>query len=929
MASPYARSRSGGGSAYAQRRNSGGSAYSQARDGSGSSAPAPKHHRGGLLGTIEHVITQTPKDLVNTALQAPGGIVKLAKVIPPDLIAIAEGAPQTDKRRVAANDLGKGILHQTIETVKHPLRNPGNTLLLGLPAVGAAGKLAEAGDVARAGATAGEVARVAVKGAPGTRTLKVGNLEVRGHYSRSAGSRVVQKLTDAGLQRGAEKSVKVENKLHKRAAKWNQRNERVADSTQRAAGTRVAILGQTLKPDELRALRLVAEETPVARRLGAQEMRKGRATNPKEQARHQERIDLTKGAMKYLDEHPTTGAPVFKPAATKLAKVYDALKTASSDREAILKNLDLLDESAQQAAKTKTARIAAGATVNKKTGEVVGAEDIVASPNAVHIGAPVERTKVLGRPKVSSTGTFGHTRKPSSLKVSTGGSVERALERGDVTQLVAERHSEAVRLGKIDRVSQKIAKQAGEAIPRRKDDVWVWTDKTVSSKRIPADVRKYLDNPEALQQLPPDRQVSLTEKIKESLFERHDWEADEETRNAFMERAKKGEGVFVPRRLLGELAKTDYAGSTSAVGHSIDVVNNAQKTGLVYLKVNYPIVQALSNTAMNLIQQGPFAVKNLTNSFKLDGKLGPEYSAIIDDIMGQGAIVQAAFEGQGTVARATQKIANVMSSKVDGPARRSSFLHEAAKAGYKTDGELKSLIDEDAKAGDLAEVAQRAKEAIVDYGDLSPFERKFVRKLIFVYPWQKGATKYAGHFLRDHPVQAAALMAVAGVGKRESDKTFGALPTYLEGLIPFGDRSVNPAGVNFFQTPAQIEQAASGLISGSPEQRGAGIGFLAPAPGILAGLLSGHDDIGRPLKSNIGGNIRDLTYGQTPVAAMVRAAASGNSDLVRKTVGSRTSSQSFPDPNDAYLRFLLGGLYARKTSTPALNKNAALQKTGR
>lgn len=968
-----------------------------------SGAQPKKKSGGGLLGTLKHIVTQTPTDLGNAALQAPGGIYKIAKVGGNDAVALAENAPKNDPRRVAANNLGNAILHSTVETVKHPLRNPGNTLLLGLPALGAVGKGAEAGAVAKAGGTAGEVARAAIKGAPGTRTLKVGGLEVRGHYSKAAGARVVQKAVDAGLQKGAEKSVKVENKLHARAAKWNDRNQRVADSVARAPGTRLAALGQNLKPEEQRALRLVAEETPVARRLGAQEMRKATAKG-KEVARHQERIDLTKGAMKYLDEGPD-GKPVFKPTATKLAGVFDALKAASTDRESMLKSLDLMDEAQQQAAKTKVARVAAGGSYEKPTpgklgiesdalaaararvvkigkevdaaevrqpldnlmpnylggkGDsravaglrgahsrakedvqrledaaakrikptgVVGAENIQASPDAVFIGNPVERGRFTGKVKVSSTNTLGHTTKPSSLKGSTGASVRHALERNDVTNIVAERHSEAVRLTKIDRLVQSV-KKAGEAVPRRKDDVFVWTDKLTSNERIPKDVRQYLDNPEGLAKLPPHEQLSVTDKIKQAVFEEHDWR-DPEKVAEFQKLAEKGKGVFVPRRLLGDAAKRDFQLGQVPGVHFADAVNNAQKAGLVYLKLNYPVVQGLSNVAMNLIQQGPFAVKNLTKAVKLDHQVGPDTAAVIDDIMGQGAVVQAQLEGQGAVANVSQKIAHVMSNKVDTPSRRAAFLHEAAGMGYKTGAQINSLVFDDKNAGDLAEVAQRGKEAIVDYGDLSPFERSVVKRLVFVYPWQKGATKYAGHFLRDHPVQAAALSQVAVQGKAESDKVFGAIPSYMDGIIPTGNgKSINPSGVNFFQTPAQIGQALAGTLTLDPAAAATGQDFLAPAPGLLVAALTQRNDLGQPLTGNALTAGRDLTVGQTPLAALARAALQGHGNA-EKIIGGKASSKTYPNPNDAFWRFLLGGLYARQTSTPALNQNAAFQKTGR
>jgi hypothetical protein len=959
----------------------------------GAASPEPEKKGGdGFLGTLKHVVTQTPTDLKDAALHAPGGVVDFGKAFALDL-AEQTRHPLREKGRRTRAQL-KAMAEGASETLQHPLRNPGNTLLLGLPAAGSAVRtgeqIAAAGRAAKAGEGAAAVVRAATrKPEIGQRTLKVNDLEVRGHYSRASLSRGVQKATDAALQKGAEKSVRVENRLHKRASKWEQRNQRTEDAKLRSPGTRLDTLGKKLSPAELRALRLVGEETPVARRLGAQEMRKGRATHPKEQARHQERIDLTKAAMEFLDAGPD-GKPVFKPEAAKLAKVFEHLKAASTDREGMLKNLGLMDDASQQAAKTKVARVAAGATygktetplgigkvkmgdkvhapgvdglgmvtaVDKQAGTVrvraydrgakawsevsypasdlgrpskatIGAEDITASPDAVFIGNPVERSKVSGKPKVSSTGTFGRTQKPSSLKKSTGASVEHAMERNDVTRIVAERHHEAVRLTKIDRVRTRLA-HAGEASPRRKDDVFVWTDKLISNERIPKEVRSYLDNPEGLQKLNPDEQLSITEQIKKAVFEQHDWR-DPETVAAFEKLAKDGKGVFVSRRLMGEYAKRDFnLGQVPGVKF-VDAVNNAQKLGLVYLKLNYPLIQAVSNTAMNAIQGAANPV-HVTAAVKLDRAIRPETRAVIDDIAGGGAVLQAAFEGQGRIARITQKAAHIMSSKVDTPARRNAFYYEARKAGYNTPEKLEKLISDDKHSGDLGEIAQRMREAIVDYGEMSPFERGVIRRLIFVYPWQKGATKYAGHFLRDHPVQAAVGSQLAAQGKQESDNVFGAVPSYLEGLIPTGGRAVNPAGFNFFQTPAQIGQGIAGLATGNPASP-EGQGFLAPFPGLAIALATQRDDIGRPLNGNLAADVRDSLITSMPVSALARAAANGHEgaapDLVRSLVGSRASSKTFPDPNDAYWRFLLGGLYPRKYDRGALNQNAARERSGR
>lgn len=1011
------------------------------------------HHGGGggLLHQIAHAVEQGGTDLKNVALNAPGGVVKLGEdtgVSVYNQFRHPLRVPHGGKHDPLTNDL-KAQGKQVKKDLSHPLRHPGLTLLDVLPAANLAGKLVEAGALARAGEGVGTVAKAATVGAePGVRVLKVGDLEARGHYSRAAGARVVQRATDKALEKGAKKGVGVavgkhevsaESLLHGRAAKWLARNERVADAQARAPGTRLQVLGQKLKPEELRALRLVAEEAPVERRLAAQQLRQAGAKSAKETARHQERIDLTQKAMKFLDT-AADGKPVLKPAATKLAKVYDALKAASTDRESMLKNIGLMDDAAIEASKTKTARIAAGGSyveptaaklgeasqpllaararvarleslharatakaeekavpyenVHTRTGYVkqnlktapeaalkrqhvevtpgpktpgepsalppkgintpsverlggalsvardelarleersaaraqptgvVGADDITASPEAVHIGNPVERTKLAGKPKVSSTGTFGHTRKPGSLKTATGGAVEHALERNDVTNIVAERHAEAVRLSKVDRVRQNLAR-AGSPVPRRRNDVFVWTDDLTKNERIPDEVRKYLDNPESVAQLPEHERVSMTEKLRQAVFQQHDWQVDAESRQKFEQLAHEGRGVFVPRKLAGDAAKREITLPGSGF---VDAVNNAQKAGLIYLKVNYPVVQGLSNVAMNLIHQGFAAPARLTQAVRLDHAIGPDLSAVVDDVMGQGAITQAAFEGKGAASRASQKLADVMSSGVDRPARRAAFLHEAAKAGYSDGDRLKELLTDDSKAGDLAEVAQRAKEAIVDYGELGPTERGVIRRLIFVYPWQKGATKYAAHFLRDHPNQAAVLGNAGDLGQRQSEKDFGPLASYLQGGTKIRGGFVNPSGLNFFQTPAQIGESLGGLATGNPSQASSGLGFLSPAPALLAGLLSGQDDIGRQLNGNALAKARDLTAGQTPAAALLYVLSGGRTHAV---FGGRGPSKSFPGQNDAMWKFLLGGLYPRQYNQGALNRNAAFQKLGR
>lgn len=912
--------------------SSNGSAYFDI--GSSTPATSQKKSKGGLVGTLSRIPGRFGSNIEDAAVQSVTGTYKLGK----DLVAAPEGGwgeigqQWVDlfhgNLRYAKNDPLKqdvqGIADSYKAIAAHPLRDPGFTALALLPGIGVAGRTGMAAStLAKTGKVRAATSQFLAPDL-GPRVVNAGGMPVTGHYSRSAPAMLVQKGADTLLQKG-KPGGRVENRLHARAAKWNERNLRVQEAVARTPGTRLAALGAKLTPAEQRALRLVALEVPVGRTLGAHELRAAQARHPEEAARHQERIALTKDASKFLDDGPD-GKPVIKPGSTKLRLVYDALVAASADRGAMLKNLDLMDETAQQAAKNKAASFSAGVP------ETVSAA-------APFIGNPVEMTRLLGRPKVSSTGTFGHTRKLGSLKEATGASVERALERNDVTNVVAERHAEVVRLSSIQRRVNTI-KRAGKPVPGRRDDVFVWTDKTTSSERIPAEVRKYLDNPDSIAKLPEHEQASLMDKLRAATFEwaptnwklKHDWDIDPESRAKFEDLAKKGKGVFVPRRLLGDAGKRSWNTSTpNALVRGVDTVNNAQKAALIYLKANYPLIQGLSNVAMNIIEgaANPFHV---TRAVKTYQAVGPAVTAVVEDIMGQGAVLQAAFHGEGAVSHVSQKLAGVMTRKVDKPARLNAFHYEAEKLGYGSPEKFKSLLEDDKNVHDLVVVAQRAKEAIVDYGELSPFERNVVRRVVFVYPWQKGATKYAGHFLRDHPVQAAALGMLGEQGAQINEQKLGPVPSYLKGVFDPGSGLVNPAGVNFFQTPAQIGRAGAGLVTGST-QAASGQEFLSPAPAALVALLSNRDSLGRPLKGRLPQKLRHVLVEPAPIAAATRAVAKGHGgalgDTARTMFGSHTESKTFPSSNDALWRFLFGGLYPREYDRAALNRSAALEKTGR
>jgi len=565
---------------------------------------------------------------------------------------------------------------------------------------------------------------------------------------------------------------------------------------------------------------------------------------------------------------------------------------------------------------------------------IVGAEDVTAGPGAAFIGSPVEQPRRFGIGRtVTSSGTFGHTRPRGSLKEFTGRARIQGLERNDVTRLVAERQYEAAGLTHLARMVDRV-RGAGRAVPTHDNDVFVWTDgDTISTARLDPEIKNFLQgiHDENVKRDLSDQQLKgggLRDALKNAIMEAPKngrWSLDAEQQERLRVAAQNGQGVFVPRKLLGRdapaagLSNVDLSKVPYLAG-----LNNFQKLGLIYLKINYPIVQGLSNIAFNLIQQGAYAPRNLALAARLGQRVGPDVSAMIDDAVEQGLAGQLAGGERGAGARFSQTASHVATVIADKMPRRAAWLHEAYRQGYRTPEQIRALLTDPNNMGDLVQVTQRAKEAIVDFGDLGPAEKNFVRHLIFVYPWVKGSVKYAGRFLRDHPIQAAALGQLGQQGEAVNLGAFGPRPSYMGNLVPVGGgRAIDLGSLNPFSTPVSVGQSLAALASGNwnaqpPAQ------MLSPAVQGIVDILRRRDAGNFPLKGSLPVVARNEFLSQMPLAQLAASAPGPQGDVVRSLLGTPRKSKSFPN-QQLWLRFLLGGLYPRTYDVGAINKAAAYE----
>lgn len=342
---------------------------------------------------------------------------------------------------------------------------------------------------------------------------------------------------------------------------------------------------------------------------------------------------------------------------------------------------------------------------------------------------------------------------------------------------------------------------------------------------------------------------------------------------------------------------------------AVDEINNAQKLAAVYLKPGYVAPQMMSNAFMVLTQQGFAAPRNLTHAARLDKRLGKAHAEKVDRLMGEGFVTQLAGEGQSVAGRASRWTAGKLGRVVDVPFRRASFLDEARRKGYSSPEQIRRLIDDPELIDDLVEVSTRANQQIVDFGELGPRERELVRRAVFVYPWVKGSTMYAGRFVRDKPVQADVYARLGEEG--ETRNTLGPVPSYLEGSWQAGGRLVNPTSFSPFSTPADVGEAVAGPLTGSKRRTGVPAGFATPALSFLTTLATGRNSFGRP-HGGIANAARDEFFEGQPLVAVGRAA-----------LGKRQRSRLYEDSRqDVLLRYLIGGFYPRAYNRSELRKRA-------
>lgn len=217
----------------------------------------------------------------------------------------------------------------------------------------------------------------------------------------------------------------------------------------------------------------------------------------------------------------------------------------------------------------------------------------------------------------------------------------------------------------------------------------------------------------------------------------------------------------------------------------------------------------------------------------------------LNDIAGLGRKSKLA----GYARRLSDAMGNLNAKLTDSHTRKAAWLSEMdphvrrlqkeAKQRAKHDGPDDNMeveiVDPNAKdlpSGDLTyeeaarilwddeRFADRITEKVlgdmIDFSDLSDFERTFIKRAIPFYSWLKGISIRTARMAADEPWKLAATANVSNVGLDALEERYGELPEFLNAMIPLsgGDNPLiaTTQGLNPLMTPADVLGMMSGAV---------------------------------------------------------------------------------------------------------------------
>jgi hypothetical protein len=305
---------------------------------------------------------------------------------------------------------------------------------------------------------------------------------------------------------------------------------------------------------------------------------------------------------------------------------------------------------------------------------------------------------------------------------------------------------------------------------------------------------------------------------------------------------------------------------TARFARAVDTLNTLTSLGVLYAKGPGYLLPNLSGALFVLGADVAFNPVSLAQSARLMWTLKKNHPAAYQQAKAamQSGIATSLRAETGMTGRFGKGVRSLHENVskgyglvLDEPWRAAAIGNELRRRRIFNADDAADLFTNPERRGELFDVVERANENAIDFSRMSPFEKKWMRRIIFFYPWIKASTRYSGHFVAEHPLQSAQY-SLAGAQSTETQKRLlGALPSYLQGVMRGPDwdipgignlahenvpglgevpRTFNLRAASVLGTSGELLAAGgANLLSGDPTSTEQLPRFLNP---LAAGILS-------------------------------------------------------------------------------------------
>lgn len=304
-----------------------------------------------------------------------------------------------------------------------------------------------------------------------------------------------------------------------------------------------------------------------------------------------------------------------------------------------------------------------------------------------------------------------------------------------------------------------------------------------------------------------------------------------------------------------------------------DALNNALKMAVLSGNPAYYPMNMMGQAGLLAVQQlGLHRPMFPLRAARLRVQLGAD-AAFLDLIGGVGQASVLRSPG-GAGKQVVDAFADVGNFLIDKYPRGMAVMYEAQRLGYRNAEQLRSLMFDPRYVDDLKIVMERSRKAMVDFNNLSQFEKEVISRLIFVYPWLKASTYWTARFPLDHPFQAALFAAGLYLQQQRLREYFpDGVPGYMDFALPIkaNEDSVYSFRLDQllppFQTVDVAKQIAAGI--GGDKFQAPGLSLMGGEEGLSSMLqplisaalntLAGQDTFtGQPVEQSIVGFFSQL-----------------------------------------------------------------------